>query len=165
MDSSRINRLDNEKQMKRIKLTKRFYTLVDNEDFERATKHKWVVSSGRSNTRYAQGSNKIDGVKKTTYLHRFLLDAPKGMQVDHINGNGLDNRKSNLRLCTQTENQRNSYKHRQGTPVGVCRTTTGYYKAQVTVKGKLVYIGIRKTQEEAIKLREEFIKALIIKNK
>ena len=48
---------------------------------------------------------------KMTYLHRFLMDAPDGMQVDHVDGNGLNNCRSNLRLCTHRENRLNQ-KHR-----------------------------------------------------
>lgn len=47
---------------------------------------------------------------KRQYIHRIIMNAPKGLVVDHINHNTLDNRKSNLRICTSTENHRNNYK-------------------------------------------------------
>jgi len=48
-------------------------------------------------------------------MHRLILNAPDGMQVDHVNEIGLDNRKSNLRICNQSENQRNRSKQKNNT--------------------------------------------------
>jgi hypothetical protein len=56
---------------------------------------------------YARRSFKENGSKRSIRLHRFLMDAPEGTQVDHINGDGLDNRRCNLRFATQAQNQAN----------------------------------------------------------
>lgn len=94
--------------MKKIMLTKGYHTIVDDEDYEALNKHKWWAEVGRA-TVYAvrqvpTPTNRIYTVK----MHRQLLDAPKGMNVDHKNGNGLDNRKCNLRLCTDQQNNWNA---------------------------------------------------------
>lgn len=74
-------------------------TIIDLEDVHRVCKYRWCLD----NDGYARAT--IGG--KKIYLHRFILDAPMEFIIDHINHIGLDNRKSNLRLCTNKENQRN----------------------------------------------------------
>ena len=86
-----------------VKLTRGLVTIIDAEDFELVSRHKWFASRGQ-NTDYALRKQRIDGRQQTVSLHRVLLNAPDGMHVDHLNGNGLDNRKANLRLCTRSEN-------------------------------------------------------------
>jgi hypothetical protein len=86
-----------------------YRVLVDEEDYERVmAKGKWYVSPpSRCSSPYvlhSMGSIKLS-------LHRFLLEAPAGLFVDHINMDGLDCRKANLRLCTQGENLRNKHKY------------------------------------------------------
>lgn len=91
--------------MKCIPLTKNEFSLVDDEDFEYLSKFKWHArKSKRDSTWYAgRGS----GPKKkmiTILMHREIMKADNLKQVDHINRNGLDNRKCNLRLCTASQN-------------------------------------------------------------
>lgn len=88
-----------------VKLTRGLVTIIDAEDFELVSQWKWCAQRS-GNTDYVHRRHG----KTTVKLHRFLLDAPAGMHVDHMNGNGLDNRRENLRLCTQVENRRNSQK-------------------------------------------------------
>jgi len=85
-----------------IQITQGKSVLVDNEDFEFLSKYKW---------HYLKSGNEVAvthlNKKKKVYMHRLLLNPPKNKLVDHINGNGLDNRRFNLRICTQKENVRN----------------------------------------------------------
>lgn len=85
-------------------------------------------------------------------MHRLITDAPAGLQVDHINGDKLDNRKENLRVCTQHENRmnlakpkRNSYKFK-----GVAfNTQYGKWSANISVNGRANYLGLYISEEDA----------------
>lgn len=81
--------------MKEIKLTQGRVALVDDNDFERINQFKWYFSHG-----YAMKDTR----KERTYMHRLIVGASKGQIVDHINRNSLDNRRTNLRLVTQSGN-------------------------------------------------------------
>jgi len=94
--------------MKEIQLSKigkykgMYKVLVDDEDFEYLNQFNWHVGKVRGNN-YAKRtihSNPIKSVK----MHRAIMNAPINMQVDHIDHNGLNNQKSNLRLCVNKEN-------------------------------------------------------------
>lgn len=94
-----------------IPLTRGLHAIVDVEDHQWLSKHKWHASpaTGHS-TVYAKRSTRHGSV----FMHRMIMKPPEGMVVDHINGNGLDNRRCNLRICTPTENSRNRRKHADG---------------------------------------------------
>lgn len=100
-----------------IYLSKGFSTIVDDDDFGFLSKLKWCAllasdykHSGRV---YAVRSEKfLDGKKRFVYMHRFLTGAMKGQHVDHINGNTLDNRRSNIRACTSGQNSYNQSKRK-----------------------------------------------------
>ena len=108
--------------MKIITLTRGREALIDDEDLERVTKNKWHWNKGHyrnfdnndQNNGYARrehypGGNHENGKRKrkTIWLHRFLMDCPPGLVVDHIDGNGLNNQKSNLRVITHSQNMNN----------------------------------------------------------
>jgi hypothetical protein len=91
--------------MKEIPLTKGKVALVDDEDFEEVSKVTWYLVKIR-NTCYAHGYVKPPS-KKMEYMNRLILKTPEDMETDHINGNGLDNRKENLRVVTHRQNMQN----------------------------------------------------------
>ena len=107
--------------MKVIQLTRGRETLIDDEDFERVSQYKWRFDIGNApgaktnpdHTGYGKRTIRlgppIDGKRqrKSIWMHRFIMDCPVGMITDHINGNGLDNQKSNLRIVTQGQNMNN----------------------------------------------------------
>lgn len=90
---------------KELVLSQGKVALVDDEDYEWANQWNWCAEKKRNGRFYAGRFDRI--TKQQLVLHREILQAPKRMQVDHINGDGLDNRRSNLRLATHTENLRN----------------------------------------------------------
>lgn len=92
--------------LKRIPLSQGYFTLVDDADYMVLSQHNWWVSRMSNNYVYAVG--RIGG--KPTALHRFLMQCPANMVVDHINRNALDNRRCNLHICTTAENGRNQRK-------------------------------------------------------
>lgn len=155
--------------MKRIKLGKKnIYALVDDEDFERISQISWYLDC----CGYAKSMKYISQRPKRkyiiTYLHRFIMNAPKGKKVDHINHDPLDNRKQNLRLCKHSENLQNQ-KKRKGKHAskykGVVLMKTYNLKkpwmARITKEFKPYHLGYFATQEEAaraydIKAKELF---------
>jgi hypothetical protein len=87
---------------KLIPLSQGKFAIVDPRDYDQLSQYKWTAAKS-PNTFYAVRS--VQG--RQIRMHRLITSAPKGLVVDHINHNGLDNRKSNLRLCTRSENARN----------------------------------------------------------
>ena len=98
-------------KMKQIQLTQNKFALVDDIDFAELSKHKWCAVKIRE-VFYAKRSIGKRYNQKTIFMHRQILGAKKGQQIDHRNGNGLDNHKANLRFCTYSQNQQNQQKIR-----------------------------------------------------
>lgn len=98
--------------MKLIYLTKDQHTLVDDEDFEMLSKYKWCVTNRNGKLYAVRGRRKAElpGTKLIS-MHRQLTGVLEGMDVDHINGDGLDNRRENLRACSHADNQKSHKKH------------------------------------------------------
>lgn len=93
-----------------IKLTNsNVSVLVDSDDYERLSKMRWRLEQ---NGRYASVRSKINQVGFVLLMHRFIMNAPEGVKIDHINGNGLDNRKSNLRFASNSQNGQNQIKRK-----------------------------------------------------
>lgn len=96
---------------KEIPLTRGFVTIVDEDDYDWLIESKWCCSMNKSKKPYAaKAIVNSNGRKSMTLLHRLILNAPKGVFVDHINHNTVDNRKQNLRLCDYAGNSRNRIK-------------------------------------------------------
>ncbi len=92
-----------------IKLTMGQYTKVDPEDFDFLNQFKWQATRGKSSF-YAGRMITVNGRPRHCSMHRFIMNAPEGMVVDHKNHDGLDNRKANLRISTIAQNNYNSLK-------------------------------------------------------
>ena len=143
---------------KLIPLTKDKFAIVDAEDYERLSKYKWHTLKNRRNY-YA----KRRGPHRMVSMHRVILNAPAGLVVDHINHNGLDNRKSNLRLCTAAENSRNRL------PISKPNQTSKYkgvsfhkksklFTATITHNRKKYYLGYFKNETDAAKAYDKAAK-------
>lgn len=129
--------------MMKIMLTQGKAALVDDEDYERVKCLKWHAKYDKKGNRYYVKHNYIEGGKYKHYMmHRYILDAPRSWLVDHINGNPLDNRRSNLRLATPSQNQGNSRQTagRSGYR-GVTITPHGKYHAQIGINGTRTHLG------------------------
>lgn len=131
--------------MKEIPLTRGQYAIVDDADYEALSQHRWHAIKP-AGTYYATRRNGA----KHVYMHRAVLETTG--PVDHINGNGLDNRRDNLRPATTAQNQWNTEKQ--------ANNTSGYkgvtydkrarkWKAYIGVNGKRLHLGYFSTAEEA----------------
>lgn len=94
---------------KPITITRGQVALVDDEDYVWLSQWKWQAIPGKSGTMYAKrrGNVRKGDKAQTVLMHRVILNSPLGFDVDHINGNGLDNRRSNLRVVTTSQNLAN----------------------------------------------------------
>lgn len=128
--------------------------IIDSEDAGRIAQYSWHLAQQphRPGLQYvaawAKPSDKVVKIR----MHRLIIDAPDGVLVDHINGNGLDNRKSNIRTCNHSENQRNRGPQRNSVSqykgVSLCRAT-GRWRCRIQVDGKDIWIGRFDTESEA----------------
>lgn len=130
--------------VKAIPLTQGYEAIVGDEDYEELAKHRWHVQH-KGNTSYARRDIRT-GPRSTlvVFMHGQLVSPPHGYVVDHINRNGLDNRRQNLRVCTQAENMRNRAANRNGSSPfkGVSWHKTKHrWFANIWVDGRLSELG------------------------
>ena len=133
--------------MRKIKLTKGKYALVDDEDFDYLNQFKWSLNAQKYAGRYEKN--------KYIYMHRFLNKTPDGMVTDHINRNTLDNRKENLRTATKSLNALNtgeSVKNTSGC-TGVYRLKNNRWYARITINKKTISLGGFSSFKEAVRVR------------
>ena len=88
--------------MKKISLTRGFETLVDDDDYEFLNQFEWYCSDNGSGYNYVHRAHPL--TNSSIKMHRMLTAAMSGEEVDHKDGNGLNNQRSNLRLCTRSRN-------------------------------------------------------------
>lgn len=146
--------------MKLIPLTKGAFTQVDDADFTLLIAYRWyLTSTGRA------ARNGGTGRRTTIYLHRQLMGFPKGgLEVDHIDGDPLNNQRANLRLATRTQNQLNGHNRKRGSSGyrGVywkhepTRVTKGSWCAALQINGKIYRQPGFKTAKEAAIYRDEW---------
>ena len=131
--------------MKDIALTRGYITRVDDADFDYLNQFNWWTVIG-SNTVYAAGRL---GGGSFVYMHRVILAAPTGMTVDHEDGDGLHNWRSNLRLATLKDQQGNATGFGVLGVKGVTQRPNGRYMARIKRQGTTHYLGSFDTIEEA----------------
>ncbi len=129
--------------MKTIQLTRGKFTIVDDSDFELVNKFTWHAN--KSNGWYAKTFINNNGKFVTLQMHRLILGCPEDMQIDHINGDGLDNRRENLRLCNNTQNHQNRHSVLSASGYkGVYFRKygkRGKYNARIYYNGKSIWLG------------------------
>jgi hypothetical protein len=132
-----------------ITLTNNEICIIDDEDFLKIKNYNWYASKCKNIT-YATGYNKKD----KQYMHRLIMNASKSEIIDHINNNGLDNRKQNLRICTVSQNAQNNRKRRDTSSIykGVCyNKRNSKWMASLKINGKFKYLGEFKEEIDAAK--------------
>jgi len=137
------------KGVRRIPLSQGLFATVDAADYKKISEHKWSVCRQGCKV-YAHA--RING--RIVLMHRFLMRPPKGYQVDHIDGNGLNNSQNNLRVCTPAQNQAN-----QGPRGGSSRFVGVYrrgdrWRAGIGYRGRWYTLGTYGDEVEAAKARD-----------
>jgi len=136
--------------VREIELTRGYKTMVSDEDYDELNKYNWCAhESGLPGYNYA--------VRKTggshVRMHREILDAPKGMLVDHINGNTLDNQRHNIRICTSSQNHANIHKPHRAVKSsrfkGLTKRGKSSWMVQIYKDYKRTPLGTFKDEEEA----------------
>ncbi len=144
--------------MKKIKLTQNKIAIVDNDVFNEIKKYKWYARKCR-NTFYAQRKFPFASINgqlsewHNVMMHNFIMNPVQGKFVDHINRNGLDNRKKNLRIVTHSQNHFNEKirtDNKSGHKGVYFKKQNNRWIAQLGNK----YLGCFKTIEEAVKCRD-----------
>ncbi len=127
--------------------------LVDAADYEWLSQWKWYYL-GQRTKEYAYRFVRTPEGQKSVYMHREVMSAPAGQEIDHIDGNGLNNTRANLRACTRSENARNHRKRRKSVSpyIGVSwNRRSGKWAASVSG----LHLGNFDTPEEAALVRDQ----------
>ncbi len=135
---------------KQIPLTQGKFATVDDDVYEWASKLNWYTRQDASTWYVVRSVGKSP--QRQSPIHREIMKAPDGVMVDHINGNGLDNRRANLRLASRSENGRNRGKqanNKSGFKGVSWKTTNRKWEAKINHGGKTIYLGLFDTPEEA----------------
>lgn len=118
-----------------------FYTLVDDDVYDWARRESWLATRDF----YVWRSRRVSGRWTTVRLHRLIVAAPSGTEVDHINGDTLDNRRGNLRITTRSQNMQNVHRARCDSTTGArgveLHRRSGKYYAYLYLQGRKKYLG------------------------
>lgn len=137
---------------KKIFLSNGQFAVVDDEDYEQLSKYRWHAQPRRRTT-YAITTFHMSEKSSSISMHRMIMKPPSKLEVDHIDSNGLNNQRSNLRLATRSQNMRNTrvFKKNQSSRYrGVVRRNRKKpWQVQIRVRGKKIYIGSYATEKEA----------------
>jgi len=127
-----------------------YTVLIDEEDFHKVSEHTWVIHHDKSNIKYCYTHIYVDGKRTTLRLHRFLLGLEKGDKriINHIDGNGLNNKKSNLEICDIMYNSQSINTKRNFGCISIEKNIEKKYKPQVNINKKR-YSKCFYTKEEA----------------
>lgn len=129
-----------------VPLTRGKVALIDEDDADAILVHKWCCDP----LGYAMRRQVVACGRQTTVrLHRQIMNAQPGEIVDHINGNPLDNRKENLRICTMRQNRQNSAKHQGRSRYKGVTMDRDQWRARIRIDGKLISLGHYESEQMA----------------
>jgi len=139
--------------MKQLQLSKARFAMVDDDDFEWANQWKWYFDGQyAAREQHVGGGGERDSIK--LYLHRELMQTPTGLVTDHIDRDKLNNVRSNLRICTFSENINNGSRrvdNHSGYRGVTWHKQREYWYARIKYQGKCTFLGSFKDKNEAAK--------------
>ncbi len=148
---------------KLIPLNKGKSVVVDDADFDKFSQWHWFFQANRNGNGYAVRKTTRNAKSVWLKMHREIIEAPSGMQVDHIDGNGLNNQRSNLRLCTATDNARNSRSRRGSSSEfkGVSWSKSGKaWQAYIAADKQTIYLGLFEDEGFAARVHDSAARKL-----
>jgi hypothetical protein len=138
---------------RRIPLTRGKYAIVDLYDYRRLSSYKWQAQEGQRTFYAIRRIQSTSGKQKVVWMHREIIKAGQGQYCDHINHNGLDNRRVNLRLASRSQNAQNRRKANiksESKYKGVSiQHRDKRWSARIQVNGEGKYLGLFKDETEA----------------
>lgn len=148
--------------MKEIPLTRGYVALVDDEDYPELSRHKWHIV-GQKRRLYAARKHRVDGVKTSLFMHVAIMQPPDGYQVDHVDGNALNNQRSNLRIATAQENARNKRNLKKESHTSRYKGVSWdknlrKWRAWIRHENKMVYLGVHEYEKGAALAYDEAAK-------
>ncbi|MFC1739277.1 5'-3' exonuclease H3TH domain-containing protein, partial [Planctomycetota bacterium] len=141
---------------RRIPLTQGKFAIIDPDDYNRLSKHKWYAVKNDRAFYVARAVKNKEGKQHQISMHRCVIKVPDNIRVDHINHNGLDNRKKNLRPATSTQNARNRAKYNNRIFSSKYKGVTWHkghkkWQAQIRVNSRPIFLGSFKDELLAAK--------------
>jgi hypothetical protein len=150
---------------RKIPLTQGKFAIVDPEDYERLAKYRWHLSKSPTSSYAARWQcSRPGGLRKKIWMHREVIDIPKHLLCDHINGNGLDNREANLRPATVSQNLCNRPKTKAKTRSKYkgleWDKTQRKWKVRIQYNGRKIYLGSFSNEIDAARAYDKKAKGL-----
>jgi hypothetical protein len=151
--------------MKTIPLTQGKEALVDDEDYDELNKYKWHAHLDPETGQWCAVRNlpRINGKRKNIKMHRQIMGDPIGKSIDHKNHDRLDNRKSNLRICSHSQNNSNIHRYKNNTSglIGVrWHKRDTKWEARISKDNKQINLGYFDDKFEAARVRDKKAKEL-----
>ena len=137
---------------RRIYLGEGEWTILDVQDYYKYAKYKWSLGGNGQKYYAVRGTKNKDNEIEILRLHRLILPPPPGLIIDHRNGKGLDNRRTNLRPATQSQNMQNRKKRKNSTSkfIGVWFVKAkNRWESSITYQKKRIFLGRFKSEIEA----------------
>lgn len=140
-----------------IPLTQGKVAIIDRDDADLVSGYSWRASFNNGAWYAVTTLPPENRRRRTLGMHRLIMGDPDGLLIDHEDGDGLNNRRSNLRECTHSQNRQNIHKTNRGAVpfIGVRLSHKGKFLAEISLGGKKQHIGTYDTAEEAARVRDQ----------
>jgi hypothetical protein len=139
---------DGNRRWIKIPLSTGEFALIDEEDKSQAS-YRWHCHRSRRHLKYAIRKETVNGRRVNIFLHNAILTPPFGSKIDHVSGNGLDNRRQNLRFATRTQNGWNRRKWVGKSRFKGVSKYYNKYQAKIKANGALSHLGTFESEVEA----------------